>query len=149
MVERRAAEGPMAHLDVEQRADDLSLAVIAHRGVRGVLIGAIEFYPRVETCIFECVKRFPGSLIEVRDLARQVVEVLFEGAKTRKGEDAPVVVARGPLEPPKRSRVALFLVVVGRQPGWSDALDVPRMKGLVRDQRKKVEVCVASVERAR
>ena len=65
-----------ADLEVEQRADDLALAVVADRAVRRVLVGAIELDPRVEARVLERLHEAPGRAVEVGDLAREVLEVL-------------------------------------------------------------------------
>ena len=135
-------------LDVEQRADNLALAIVAHAAVCRVFVGTIKLDPRVEACLFQRMYEAPWSLIEVSELAAEVIEVLLDRAQVREPEHSPVVVARRPLEPPQKSRVALLPVAIGCEAGRPDALDVPDVEDLVSDERQGVKVRIPSGERS-
>ena len=131
---------PRADLQVEQRADHLALAVlqqhvVADGAVGGVLGRSIELDPRVEARLLQRLEESAGRRVDIGDLAGQVLEVLVHRApRLERREDAPVVIAGRSLEPPEQARVALLAVAIRGETRGPDALDVPRVECLVRDQ---------------
>src|SRR5260370_27748279 len=74
---------------------------------------------------------------------------LLARREARAHDGAPGVVAPGSLEPPEKARVALLLVAVRGEACRADALHVPRVEHLVRDEREQIQISLARPEARR
>ncbi len=138
-IERGASLRALANFEIEDQIHELAFSVIAHRAVRRVLVGPIQFDPRVERRSLERMNEPPGRRIQIHELARNVIEVLVDGAELRESQDAPIEIARPAFEPPEKTRVVFFFVAIRREARGSNAFHVPEMKIFVRDEREQVE----------
>src|SRR5580658_4704550 len=138
VVERCAPLRARADLDIEERAHDLSLPVVADAAIAAVLVRAVELDPSVEGSLLERLDEAPGNLVDRGDLVGEVILVLVDRAQPGDGQGAPAVIARRSLEPPEKASVILFLIAIRKEPRRADPLDVPDVEELVRDEREKV-----------
>src|SRR5262249_49463188 len=134
IAQRLAVVGAPANLEVEQQAQQFALVVVRNLGIHRVFVRPIFLNPRVEARLFSAHLQPPGCLLKVLDGFRERVEI----AAIRNQSGAPdhqiAVIAGNAFGDAERARVVLFGVIEWPEGVGANALYVPEMKELVRDQ---------------
>ena len=146
VIERAGALGAPTDLEVEQQRHDRSLEVVRDGGIHRVLVGAIELDPRIEARLFEALAQASRDGGQPGQLLAELLQIALRRLETGATESEPIVVAGPALHDPQRARVGLALVIERPERVGVDALYVPEMEELVRDELEEILVFVGGLE---
>src|SRR2546425_1922890 len=148
VVERLLPPRLLPNRQIEAQRDEAALDVVAHGGVRRILVLAVVLDPRVEARFGEALLR-PARRAQMRgDRAPEQLEIVFFPDQPAPDQRKIVVVGGDALERPEELRVALAVEVVRSEGRWPDAFHVPGVEILVAAKPEKSAVALAHLRLA-